>query len=112
MDVLRYGGLASSFFAEISKQLSKKEARLKTIAGKFATYGQILTPAAALFGAGSAVQGAVSFAQAIAAGPSVYEQHEGSASCWRSWTTVLWSSSTTLTASGLTKSSISSGSFA
>jgi hypothetical protein len=68
--------LVSSFFAEISKQLSKKEARLKTIAGKFAAYGQILAPAAALFGAGSAVQGAVSIAQAVAAGPSVYEQHE------------------------------------
>jgi len=68
--------LVSSFFAEISKQLCKKEARLKSIAAKFATYGQILSPAAALFGAGSAVQGAVSLAQTIAAGPSVYEQHE------------------------------------
>jgi len=68
--------LVSSFFAEISKQLGKKEAKLKSIAGKLATYGQILAPAAAFVGAGSAVQGAASVAQALAAEPSVFEQHE------------------------------------
>lgn len=68
--------LVSSFFAEMSKQLGKKEAKLKNIAGKLATYGQILAPAAAVFGAGSAVQGAASVAQAFAKAPSVFEQHE------------------------------------
>lgn len=68
--------LVSSFFAEISKQLSKKETKLKDIAGKLATYGKVLSPLAAVFGAGGAVQGAASILQSLSAAPSVFEQHE------------------------------------
>ncbi|WP_144120980.1 P-loop NTPase fold protein [Catellatospora sichuanensis] len=67
--------LVSSFFSEISKQLEKKEAKLKTVAGKLATYGQVLSPFAALTGAGGATQGALNILQALAAQPSVFEQH-------------------------------------
>ena len=45
--------LVSSFFGEIGKQLDKKEAKLKGIASKLATYGQVLSPLAALAGAGA-----------------------------------------------------------
>ena len=68
--------LVSSFFAEISKQLAKKETKLKDIAGKLAAYGKVLSPLAAVFGAGGAVQGASSILQALSAAPSVFEQHE------------------------------------
>ena len=68
--------LVSSFFAEISKQLAKKETKLKDIAGKLATYGQVLSPLAAVFGAGGAVQGAANILQALSAAPSVFEQHQ------------------------------------
>ncbi len=68
--------LVSSFFAEISKQLDTKEVKLKGIASKLATYGQLLSPLAALVGAGTAVQGAASILQALAAAPSVFEQHQ------------------------------------
>ena len=68
--------LVSSFFAEISKQLAKKETRLKDIAGKLATYGKVLSPLAAVFGAGGAVQGAASILQALSTAPSVFEQRE------------------------------------
>jgi KAP family P-loop domain len=68
--------LVSSFFSEVSKQLGKKDTRLKNIAGKLATYGQILAPAAAVFGASGAVQSAAGVVQALAAPPSVLEQHE------------------------------------
>ena len=68
--------LVSSFFAEIAKQLGSKEAKLKGIASKLATYGQLLSPLAAVVGAGTAVQGAASILQALAAAPSVYEQHQ------------------------------------
>lgn len=68
--------LVSSFFAEIGKQLDKKEAKLKGIASKLATYGQVLSPLAAFVGAGGAVQGATSILQALSAAPSVLEQHQ------------------------------------
>jgi predicted KAP-like P-loop ATPase len=68
--------LVSSFFAEIGKQLDKKEAKLKTIAGKLATYGQLLSPVAAVVGASAAVQGAANILQALSTAPSVFEQHE------------------------------------
>jgi KAP family P-loop domain len=68
--------LVSSFFAEIGKQLDKKEAKLKGIASKLATYGQVLSPLAALVGAGSAAQGAANILQALSAAPSVFEQHQ------------------------------------
>jgi hypothetical protein len=67
--------LVNSFFSEISKQLEKKEAKLKTIAGKLATYGQVLSPFAALTGAGGVTQGALNILQALAAQPSAFEQH-------------------------------------
>jgi hypothetical protein len=68
--------LVSSFFGEISKQLDKKEAKLKSIASKLATYGQVLSPLAALAGAGGATQGATAILQALSAAPSVFEQHQ------------------------------------
>jgi hypothetical protein len=68
--------LVSSFFAEIGKQLDKKEAKLKGIAGKLATYGQLLSPLAGVVGVGTAVQGAVTVLQALSAAPSVFEQHQ------------------------------------
>ncbi len=68
--------LVSSFFAEIGKQLARKEAKLKGIAGKLATYGQLLSPLAAVVGAGTAVQGAASILEALSAAPSVFEQHQ------------------------------------
>ena len=67
--------LVSSFFSEISKQLGKKEAKLKNIANKLATYGQVLSPFAALAGAGGAAKGTVNILRAFAAQPSVFEQH-------------------------------------
>jgi hypothetical protein len=68
--------LVSSFFAEISKQLDKKEAKLKNIAGKLATYGQVLSPVAAVIGASTVVQGAANILQTLSAAPSVIEQHD------------------------------------
>lgn len=68
--------LVSSFFTEIGKQLDKKEAKLKGIASKLGTYGQLLSPLAAVVGAGNAVQGAASILQALSATPSVFEQHQ------------------------------------
>lgn len=70
--------LVSSFFGEIGKQLDKKEVKLKAIAGKLATYGQVLSPLAALAGAGvgGAIQGATAIFQALSAAPSVFEQHQ------------------------------------
>jgi hypothetical protein len=68
--------LVSSFFAEISKQLDKKETKLKGIASKLAAYGQVLSPLAALVGAGGTVQGATNILQALSAAPSVFEQHQ------------------------------------
>jgi alkylated DNA nucleotide flippase Atl1 len=68
--------LVSSFFGEIGKQLGKKEAKLKGIAGKLATYGQVLSPFAVLAGAGGAVQGVTAILQALSAEPSVFEQHQ------------------------------------
>jgi hypothetical protein len=68
--------LVSSFFAEIGKQLDKKEAKLKGIAGKLATYGQLLSPLAGVVGVGTAVQGAATVLQALSAAPSVFEQHQ------------------------------------
>jgi predicted KAP-like P-loop ATPase len=68
--------LVSSFFAEISKQLDKKETKLKNIAGKLATYGQLLSPLAAVVGASTAVQGTANILQALSAAPSVFEQHK------------------------------------
>lgn len=67
--------LVASFFAEIGKQLDKKEAKLKGIAGKLATYGQYLSPIAAVVGAGTAVQGVTSLLQELSAAPSVLDQH-------------------------------------
>ena len=67
--------LVSSFFAEIGKQLDKRDAKLKNIASKLAAYGQVLSPLAAVVGAGTALQGAASILQALSAGPSVFEQH-------------------------------------
>ena len=68
--------LVSSFFAEIGKQLARKGAKLKGIAGKLAAYGQLLSPLAAVVGAGTAVQGAASILQGLSAAPSVFEQHQ------------------------------------
>jgi predicted KAP-like P-loop ATPase len=65
----------SSFFAEIGKQLDKRDAKLKGIASKLATYGQLLSPVAAIVGVGTAVQGAANILQALSAAPSVFEQH-------------------------------------
>lgn len=67
--------LVAAFFAEIGKQLEKKEAKLKAIAGKLAAYGQVLSPFAALAGAGAAADGTVRLLQAAAAPPSVFERH-------------------------------------
>jgi predicted KAP-like P-loop ATPase len=69
--------LVSSFFGEIGKQLAKKkEEKLKKIASKLATYGHVLSPLAALAGAGNAVQGATAILQALSAEPSVFEQRQ------------------------------------
>jgi KAP-like P-loop domain-containing protein len=68
--------LVSSFFAEIGKQLDRKTARLKGIAGKLAAYGQLLSPVAGLAGAAASVQAATSILHALSAAPSVFEQHQ------------------------------------
>lgn len=68
--------LVSSFFAEISKQLDRKTAKLKGIAGKLATYGQLLSPVAGLAGAAGLVQATTSVLQTLSAAPSVFEQHQ------------------------------------
>ena len=68
--------LVSSFFAEIGKQLARKEAKLKDVAGKLAAYGRLLSPLAAVVGAGTAVQGAASILEGLSAAPSVFEQHQ------------------------------------
>jgi KAP family P-loop domain len=68
--------LVSSFFAEIGKQLKKKETKLKDIGSKLATYGQLLSPLAAVVGAGNAVHGAANVLDRLSAAPSVFDQHE------------------------------------
>lgn len=68
--------LVSSFFAEIGKQLGKKTAKLKNIAGKLATYGQVLSPFAVLAGVGGPAQGIANVFKKYAAAPSVFEQHQ------------------------------------
>jgi predicted KAP-like P-loop ATPase len=68
--------LVSSFFAEIGKQLDKKEAKLRGIASKLATYGQVLSPLAAVVGAAGAVHGATAILQALSAAPSVFDQYQ------------------------------------
>lgn len=68
--------LVSSFFAEIGKQLRQKEAKFKAIAGKLATYGQLLSPLAAVVGAANAVQGGAKVLEELLAAPSVFEQHQ------------------------------------
>jgi len=68
--------LVSSFFAEIGKQLGKRDAKFKAIAGKLADYGRVLSPLAAIFGAGSAVTGAANILEKLSAAPSVFEQHQ------------------------------------
>jgi hypothetical protein len=65
----------SSFFAEIGKQLDKRDAKLKGIASKLATCRQLLSPLATIVGAGIAVQCAASILQALSTAPSVFEQH-------------------------------------
>jgi KAP family P-loop domain len=68
--------LVSSFFAEVGKQLARKEAKLKGIANRLATYGQLLSPLAAVVGAGNAVQGAAATVKALTEALSVFEQHQ------------------------------------
>jgi hypothetical protein len=67
--------LVSSFFAEVSKQLGNRDATFKTIAGKLADYGRVLSPLATIVGAGAAVTGAANILEKLAAAPSVFEQH-------------------------------------
>jgi hypothetical protein len=76
VDVLRDRGAGQLVLRRDRKQLDKKEAKLKGIAGKLATYGQLLSPFAAFVGAGNAVQGAANVLQALSAAPSVFEQHQ------------------------------------
>ncbi|WP_329309641.1 KAP family P-loop NTPase fold protein [Streptomyces sp. NBC_01262] len=68
--------LVGSFFAEIGKQIQAKAPKLKNIAGKLALYGQVLSPAAAVFGAASAAQAAANALQTISAAPSAFEQQQ------------------------------------
>ncbi|WP_034266562.1 P-loop NTPase fold protein [Actinospica robiniae] len=68
--------LVSAFFTEIGKQLGRKTAKLKGIAGKLATYGQVLSPFAALAGAGGATQGVANVLKEFAGAPSVFEQRQ------------------------------------
>jgi hypothetical protein len=68
--------LVSSFFEEIGKQLDKRDSKLKGIADKLATYGHLLSPLAAVVGAGSAVSGASDVLEKLAARPSVFEQRK------------------------------------
>ncbi len=68
--------LISSFFEEIGKQLDKRDSKLKGIADKLATYGHLLSPLAALVGAGTAASGASDVLEKLAARPSVFEQRK------------------------------------
>lgn len=69
--------LVSSFFVEIGKQLGKRDAKFKAIAGKLADYGRVLSPLATIVGASAAVTGAANILDKLAAAPSVVEQrHE------------------------------------
>jgi hypothetical protein len=68
--------LVSSFFEEIGKQLDKRDSKLMGIADKLATYGHLLSPLAALVGAGTAVSGASDVLEKLAARPSVFEQRK------------------------------------
>jgi hypothetical protein len=67
--------LVSSFFAEIGKQLGKRDAKFKDIAGKLADYGRVLSPLATIVGASAAVTGAANILEKLGAAPSVFEQH-------------------------------------
>lgn len=68
--------LVSSFFDEIGKQLDKRDSKLKGIAEKLATYGHLLSPFAALVGAGTTVNSAADVFQTMAAAPSVFKQRQ------------------------------------
>jgi predicted KAP-like P-loop ATPase len=66
--------LVSAFFQEVSKELGRKRATAKVIAEKLATYGRLLSPVAAVFGAGGAVEAAAGLLQRSASDPSVFEE--------------------------------------
>lgn len=68
--------LVSSFFAEMGKQLGKRDAKFKAIAGKLADYGRVLSPLATIVGAGAAVTGAANILEKLSAAPSVFDQHQ------------------------------------
>ncbi|MGH8994438.1 MAG: KAP family P-loop NTPase fold protein [Acidimicrobiales bacterium] len=66
--------LVSVFFQEVSKELGRKRATAKVIAEKLATYGRLLSPVAAVLGAGGAVEAAADLLQRSASDPSVFEE--------------------------------------
>lgn len=68
--------LVSSFFAEVGKQLQAKGPKLKSIAGKLAAYGQVLSPIAAVLGASVIAQVATSALEQFAGAPSAFEQQQ------------------------------------
>jgi hypothetical protein len=68
--------LVSSFFAEIGRQLDKRDSKLKGIADKLATYGHLLSPFTSFVGAGTAVSGAADVLEKLASRPSVFDQRQ------------------------------------
>jgi KAP-like P-loop domain-containing protein len=68
--------LVSSYFSELSKQLERKKGKAKKLAKQLAIYGRLLTPIAALAGAGGVADVATGALQQAGADPSVYEEHD------------------------------------
>jgi len=68
--------LVSSFFEEVGKQLERRDSAFKSIAGKLAKYGHLLSPLASFVGAGSAVSAAADVIGELASQPSVFEQRQ------------------------------------
>ena len=68
--------LVSSFFAEIGRQLDKRDSKLKAIADKLAAYGHLLSPFASFIGAGTAVSGAADVLEKLASRPSIFDQRQ------------------------------------
>ena len=104
--------LVNSFFAEIGKQLAKKEAKLKAVGGKLATYGQLLSPLAASSARAVQFRAQPIFSRRCRRHRRCTSSTRSYATCSKGSTSVSSSSSMTSTASAPPRCSTSSASFA
>ncbi len=66
--------LVASYFAEISKQLDRSGTKFKGIAKRLSSYGRMLSPFAAMIGAGGAVDAVTGLLNQLSSQPSVVDQ--------------------------------------